>query len=262
VSFNPLGPYGAVELLAAQNPRHSHPSWPERVTAISTAAATVATILSAVRDSTPALIISAGILTAVTLIIPGRAAVHRLQHWRQTNAKAQAEAARLERFTSVVNTALKHVTDQLAPWRSNSNTAAHAIEHLVNFLEGKASAELHLRRDVVRAHSMVFKDLPENVTPEQCLLVARIIDEAFHRLVDDLPRYIVECEKSAALLNDWRGGQMLDQTDLLRERVNQLIREYNTFAKEGKETGFSLLNAFDTSKNLRAPARLPPPTAS
>ncbi|MFP2930090.1 hypothetical protein ACLESO_33815 [Pyxidicoccus sp. 3LG] len=104
---------------------------------------------------------------------------------------------------------------------------------------------------------MPFKALPKSVTSAQCEMAARILDEGLHRFVDALPRYLLECEKVAAQQSDGRGTYVFEQTNLLRDRVNELIREYNLLAKKGREEGFSWLNVIDPAKFLRAPARLP-----
>ncbi|WP_426751715.1 hypothetical protein [Myxococcus sp. Y35] len=231
------------------------PKWTEKLAVLIALATLVLGAVTSWKDIGPVApqLVSFG--SALSLLLFGQPLLTKCRAIVRARKHARNEAARLSRFSKITSDALALVTSQLSPWRGDANTASHTIEQLVNLLDGKATQEAHLLRDVVTAYCMPFNVMPKSVTPPQSELAARILNEALHRLLEKLPRYLRECETVTEQHDDSRAPYIFSQTNILRHRVNDLIREYNRLAKLGHEEGFSVLNPIDHAKFLLEPPR-------
>ncbi|WP_223643977.1 hypothetical protein [Corallococcus sp. EGB] len=250
MSLNPFSPQGLNHLLA-QQPAPHRPHWPETVVAISTVIGAIVSIFG-LYNSSPAASITAATITFAVMLSFSFLFIRKTYRQRKAVRVAEhAERARLSTFAGITSKALALTTEQLSPARGESSTAAYGLDQLPNYLNSKTTTEINLRREIVRAHCMVFKNLPPSATSEQCIPIARIVDDSLHRLVEELPRYLSECEKEAMRIDGWEKTHILNQAAIIRDRVNEIIAEYNALARQSKELDYHYLKHIDTSKNLR-----------
>ncbi|MCP3065789.1 hypothetical protein LXT21_44185 [Myxococcus sp. K38C18041901] len=221
---------------------------------MATMAANAAAIFSVLRDASPQIIVGiAASSSLIALSFPAAYITRRIRTHRQHLATMRMEQERLTSLSNITNKALALTMGQLSPWRSESTTAIHIIKHILHNFDKAAPSELQLHRDIIQAGCEVFRYLPDCVTPEQCMPISRIMDEAVHKLVRDLPRFIADCEQAASLMNDSRAGYVLEQTAILRDRINHMLTAYTALATSARDIGVNLLVPFEAGEHLRAP---------
>ncbi len=236
--------------------------WTDKFSAISALAAAAATIITVAKDNPGSFVLLTVGLVAATAFSPVLYLVNRLRHRRHARATARIEAEKLARATIVLNTALKIAHEQLST-RNNSNTIYYATQQLTGYISSSSAfREAQSLREKVLMYCQFTNDLPTVVDTNQARIASHLLNQIVHRFIDDLPGFIEVCEKAADLLegaDSWKRGRTYEQAEILRQRANEFIREYNGLAKQLADPGMRLLNTFDVEKHLRAPVRLPPP---